>query len=468
MEETTSSTMNLISDISGIALNVKQFSNGNDVENSSVTSKARIQTREKQFKSGCYFEEDNFTYDEKGMVLFKEKVDLRINGSIVAEPVTVGHSENGTLAQIWPEKNSVLEDTSSCNIPEKRMKACDCLPQMLSCKFTQTEDALPCAGDDNNFLVSGSNSDVKDYLQQANKVKTDNRNTPRKRQLKLKLKNMETVGPARKRARVLKHTSGLSKYSDIIVEVPGSNASYVCSDLLKMNDSFCLETGESSCVRPGQPLTNISGDNVTSCFVSVMSSSIYGKSSSTSFNIAGYSEPQSTDLSSQSKANPPTTSVLPGKHPDASLDELVGKKIHVTQSSETLLNERLESKLTLSTEMVDCVLHIEGESSAMKHFLVPQTEQDNRDIDEGLFPRDMKDNFVIVDDEVDVLKEIDDVLNYLKKDYAMKPLSVSQTEQEDKDSDKEQLQGDVKENFLILETEVDILRAIDDLLDDFH
>jgi hypothetical protein len=466
MEETTSSTVNSSSDISGIASNVKQFSNGNNVENISVISKARFQTMEKKFKSGCYFEED---YDQKGMVLFNEKVDSRINGSIVAEPVTAGHSVNKTLAQVLSEKNTILEDTaSSSNIPEKRMKACDCLPQKLSCKFTQTEDTLPCAGDDNNFLVSGSNPGVKDYLQQANKAKSDNRSTPTRRQLKLKRKNMETVGPACKRARVSKLTSGLSKDSEIIVEVPGSITSYVCSDLLKMNGGFCLETGESSCVRPGQSLTNISRDNVKSCFVPVMISSVCGKSSSTSFNIAGYSEPQSTDLSSQSKANPPTTSMLPSKHPDASLNELVGKKIYVTQSSESLLSERLESKLTLSTEMVDCVLDIERESSAMKHFSVPQTEQDNRDIDKGLFPHDIKDSFVIVDAEVDVLKEIDDVLNYLKKDYAVKPLSVSQTEHEEKDIDKEQLQGDIKENFLILESDVDILREIDDLLNDFR
>jgi hypothetical protein len=209
MEQTTSSTVNSSSNISGIALNVKQFSNENDVENSSVTSKPRFQTREKIFKSCCYFEEDIVSCGEECMVLFNEKVDSRINDGIVAEPVRVGHSENKTLAQIWSEKNSLLEDTSSCSTLEKRMAACDFLPQKMSCKYTQTEDGLICAGDCKNFLVSGSNPVVKDYLQQANKTKSDDRNTLRTRQLKLKRKNTEFAGPPPKRARVMKLATGL-------------------------------------------------------------------------------------------------------------------------------------------------------------------------------------------------------------------------------------------------------------------
>jgi hypothetical protein len=117
----------------------------------------------------------------------------------VAEPIRVGQSVNKTLAQILSENNSLLGGTSSCSIPEKRSIVCDCLPQKLSCKNTETEDSLTCAGDDKNFLVSGSNPDVKDHLQQTNKTKFDNRSVPRTRQLKLKRKNKETAGPAPKK-----------------------------------------------------------------------------------------------------------------------------------------------------------------------------------------------------------------------------------------------------------------------------
>jgi hypothetical protein len=522
MQQTTNSTMNSSSDISGIALNVKQFSNETNVENSSITSKARFQTREKVFKSGCYFEEDRVAYGEKGMVLFNEKVYSVINYGIVADPAGVGHSENKSLAQIWSEKTPLQEDTSSCSTLEKRFVACDCLPQKLPCKYTQTEDGLTCAGDCKNFLASGSNPDVKDYLQQANKTKSEDRSTPRSRQLKLKRKNTEIAGPAPKRVRVTKLTSGSLKYSETNVEERGSITSYVCSDLLKMNNTFSLETGESSCVRPGQQFTYISGENFKSCIVSLMSSSVSDKSSSMSLSPAGYSVAHISDLSSQSKRNPLTTSVLPGKHPDRSLNELVGKWIDVSQSSESLLCERLESILTLSTEIVDGELDVKKENSAAKHFFVPQTEQDNKDvgkeqlpgdirdksvilhaevdiageidyvlnnlmkdsavktlslsfieeanknIDKELLPGDIKDSLVILDTEVvDLLQEIDDLLNDLMKDSSVKPLSISQTEQDDKDIDKEKLQGDIKDNFLILESEVDILREIDDYLNDF-
>ncbi|PNF38370.1 hypothetical protein B7P43_G07245 [Cryptotermes secundus] len=473
MEQATSSTVNSSSDTFDTALNVNQFSNENYVENNSITSKTKFQTREKIFNSGFCFEGDTVAYGEKGMLLLNEKVDSKFFDGIVAEPVRVRHSENKSLVQFWSEKNYLLEDASSCSTPEKRLVAHDCLPQKLSSKYTQTEHGLAFAGDCKNFLVSRSNRDVKDYLQQANKTKSGNRNTPRTRQLNLKRKNSEIAGPAPKRARIMKPNSGSLKYSEIIVEGRGSITSYVCSDMLKVNDNFCLETEESTCVRPGQPFTNISGVGFKSCFASLMSSSVCDKSSSMSFSTAGYSVTHSSDLSSQSKRDPLTTSMLPGKHPNRSLNELDGTWTDVTQSSEPLLCESLGSILRLSTEMmdsreIDYVVNNLMKDSAAKTLSLSCIEEVSKNTDKELLPGDIKDISVGLDTMVDVLQEIDDFLNDLMEDHSLKPLSVSQTEQDDKDSDKEKLQGDIKDNFLILEPEVDILREIDDFLNDFR
>jgi hypothetical protein len=207
--------------------------------------------------------------------------------------------------------------------------------------------------------------------------------------------------------------------------------------------------------------------------------------------------------------------MLPGIDLDISLNKFVGKRRDVTQSLKSLSSERLECELALSTEMVDCVLHVKGESSAVKHVSVPQTEQDDKDGNKELLPReiranfvilgadvgilnglmrdsvvkplslsrieqdnkninkglllgDIKDNCVILNAEVNVLRKIDDLLNDLMTDTAVKPLSVSQTEQKGKDIEKEQLRSDIKDNSLTLEAEVDILQEIDDLLNTFH
>jgi hypothetical protein len=108
-------------------------------------------------------------------------------------------------------------------------------------------------------------------------------------------------------------------------------SSVTCSGLLKTSGIFCLETGESICVRQGQLYTDtISGDSFQSCFMSVMSSAVCNKSSSTSFNIAGHNVAKSTDHSSQTKTNPLTTSVLPHNYLDTSFNELVWKRTGVT------------------------------------------------------------------------------------------------------------------------------------------
>jgi hypothetical protein len=177
-----------------------------------------------------------------------------------------------------------------------------------------------------------------------------------------------------------------------------------------------------------------------------------------SFCTAGYRVAHSSDISSQSKRNPLTTSVLPGEHPDMSLSELVGKWIDVTQSSELLLCERLESILTFSTEMVDSELDVKKEKGAVKHFSAPQTEQDNKDVDKELLPGDIRDKFVILHAEVDITGETDYVVNNLMKDSAVKTLSLSCIEQAKKNIDKELLPGDM------LDAEVDVLQEIGDVL----
>jgi hypothetical protein len=117
---------------------------------------------------------------------------------------------------------------------------------------------------------------------------------------------------------------------------------------------------------------------------------------------------------------------------------------------------------------IDYVLNNLMKDNAVKPLSMSCTEQVNKNIDKALLTGDIKDNSVILVAAVDVLQQIDDVLNDLMEDYSVKPLSVSQTEQDDKDIDKRKLQGDMRDSFLILETEVDILREINDFLNDFH
>jgi hypothetical protein len=150
--------------------------------------------------------------------------------------------------------------------------------------------------------------------------------------------------------------------------------------------------------------------------------------------------------------------VVPHKYLDTSVNEVVGKRTDVTQSSKSLSSERLEFKLTLSMKMVDCVLYVKGENSVVKHFSVPQTEEDGNVVDKELLPGDIKYNFVILDAEVYILQETDYVLSGLLKDSAVKSLSLSHIEQGNKNIDKEMLLGDIKDNFVILNAEVGVMR----------
>jgi hypothetical protein len=379
---------------------VKQFKNGTDAEISSVT-------RQKILKSDCKFEEDIVVCGDKDMVLFNKKVDSRINDGNLTELVGVGRTVIKTHAHIFSENNSLLEHTSNCRLPKKRLIACDCLPQKLPCKNIETENVLTFAGYGKNFLVSGLNRDEKGRLHQASETKPDSESTPRPRRFKLKRNNVGIAGPALKRSRVTNITSNVLKNAQVFVQVPVHIMSHVGSQL-KTNDTYCPETGESGCVRPGQPLASISGDSFKSCSVPVMSSSVCDESSSVSFNVAGSSVAQSTDLSSQTKTNPPTISELPSKYPNTSLNDLGKRK--------------------------------------------------------ELLPGDIKGNSVILKDEEHVLQKIDNYLNYLMEDSARKPLAVSYTEQGNKDIDTEPLPGDIKDDSVILDAEVDMLREIDGLL----
>lgn len=394
MEEKMSVAVNSSRDIPGSAISVKQFKNGFEVENNSATSEARFQTRQKRFKSDYSFEEDRVVCHDKGTVLFNKKVDSKNNGDTFAEPVTGGHFVIKTLAQIRAEKNSLVENTSSCSVPERSVGS-DCLSRELSRKNTETEDGLRSVGDSKDFLVSGSNPDEKACFQQTNETKSDGKGTPRGRQLQLKRNNIDTAVPAPKRSRVIRLTSDSLKDSEVTVQVPGSVTNNVCSDPLKTSGTFCSETGGSGCVRLGQPVTNISGDSFKSCSKSVMNSCACDKCSSTSFNIVGSDAAKSTDLSSETTTNPVTTSVLPGKHPDTALSELAANRIGVTHPSKSQSGERLESKLALATKSADCLL---------------QTERGNADIDELLLG-DTEDNCVILEAEEDILQDIDDLLN---------------------------------------------------------
>jgi hypothetical protein len=81
-------------------------------------------------------------------------------------------------------------------------------------------------------------------------------------------------------------------------------------------------------------------------------------------------------------------------------------------------------------------------------------------------PGDIKGNSVILKDEEHVLQKIDNYLKDLMEDSAKKPLAVSYTEQGNKDIDKELFPGDINDNSVILDAEVDILQKIDKLLND--
>jgi hypothetical protein len=98
-----------------------------------------------------------------------------------------------------------------------------------------------------------------------------------------------------------------------------------------------------------------------------------------------------------------------------------------------------------------------GEKSAVKHFSVPQTGQDVKDVDKELLPGDIKYNFVILNAQVDILLETHCVLSGLIKDSAVKPLSLSHTEEGNKDTHKELLLDDIKDNFVIQNAEVVVL-----------
>jgi hypothetical protein len=407
VEEKISVAVNSSRDIPGGGISVKEIKNGFRVENNSATSEARFQTRQKRFKSDYNFEEDKVVCRDKGTSLFSKKMDSKNNANTLAEPVGVGHFVIKTLAQIRAEKHSLVENASGCNDPERSVGS-DCLLQEPSCKNTETEDGLRSIGDGMDFVISRTNPDEKACFQQTNETKSDGKGTPRRRQLQLKRKNTDAAVRACKRSRVIRLPSDSLKDSEVTVQVPESITDSVCPDPLKMNGTFCLETGGSGCVRLEQPVTCISGGSVRSCFKSVMNSSVCDKSLSESVNIAVSGIARSRDLSSETATNPVSTSERLGKHPDTA--ELAGSRTGVTHPSKSQSGERLESKLDLPTKSADPVLGDEGESCAMKPLSVLQAEQGNMDMDELLLG-DTEDNCVILDAEEDILQDIDDLLN---------------------------------------------------------
>jgi hypothetical protein len=397
VEEKISVAVNSSRDIPGGGISVKQLKNGFKVENNTPTSEARFQTRQKRFKSDYSFEEDRDVCHDKG-----NKVDSKNNGDTLAGSVGAGHFVIKTLAQIRAEKNSLVENTTSCSTAERSVGS-DCVPQELSRKNTETEDGFRSVGEGTDFAVPRSNPDEKACFQQTNETQSGSEGTPRRRQLQLKRSNTDPAIHACKRSRVIRLTSDLLKDSEVTVQVPRSITDNVCPDTSKTNGTFCLETVRSRCVRLQQPVTHISGDSFRSCSKSVMNSSVCDKGSSESFNIPVSGVAKSTDLSPQTTSLV-TTSVLPGKHPDTAFVEPTGNRLGVTHTSKSQSGERLESKLALATKSAGCVLGDERENCGM------QTEQGNVDIDELLLG-DTEDNCVILDAEEDILQDIDDLLN---------------------------------------------------------
>lgn len=434
VDEKTNSAVNLSRDIHQNDASMNQF----DVENNNATPEARFQIRQKRLVSDYSSEEDRVTCgDDDDAVIRNRKLDSKGDGDTASETVSAGHIVIKTLAQIRAEKNSAVKDTSSYSIPKKRSHSpivFDCLPKKHSCKNTETEkDGLKCAGDGkrkkpviirNHFLESGSGLDEKGSSQspkklcrlvrqtqhpQNNETKADTEDIPRRRQLHLR-RNTNASGNSSERSRVIRLTSHSFRDSEVAVEVPGNITGNVCSDVLQMNGMVCLETGDAGCVRLGQPFTNISGDSLKSCSVSLMSSYVNSENSSTTFGTARSGLSQNSDVSSQSTRSPPSAIVLRDHHLHSTPNESHGNRTAITKSLELQARERLESKLALSTKSVDCTLGADIEDCAMKPLSAILTEQRNTDSDDSLL-ESIHDNCVTLDAEEDILQDIDDLLS---------------------------------------------------------
>jgi hypothetical protein len=178
-----------------------------------------------------------------------------------------------------------------------------------------------------------------------------------------------------------------------------------CSHFSKLDGNPHLDSGESSCFVLGQPLTKISEDSFRPCSVLLTSASICDKSSITSFNNARCGTAQNTDPSSQT-TSPLITSGLPGKYPDSSYNGLENV-IRVTHPSKSQSSQRLVSKLALSATSAKCVL--DGKEEVLS---IPQTGLGDTDTNEELL-RVHDDNIssMTLGTEEDILRQIDDILN---------------------------------------------------------
>lgn len=433
VDEKTCSAVNLSRDIHENDASMNQF----DVENNNATAEARFQIRQKKFVSGYSSEEDRVTCADDDTVVQNRGLDSKGNGDTASETVSAGHIVIKTLAQIRAEKNSVVKDTSSSSIPKKRSHSpivFDCLPQKHSCKNAETEkDGLKCAGDGkrkkpviirNHFLESGSGLDEKGSFQspkklcrlirqtqhpQTNETKTDAEDIPRRRQLHLR-RTTNTSGNSSERSRAIRLTSHSFRDSEVAVEVPGNITGNVCSDVLQTNGTVCLETVDAGYVRLGQPFTNISGDSLKSCSVSLMSSYVNSENSSATFGPTSSGLSQNSDISSQSTRSPPSAIVLRDHHLHGTPNESHGNRTAIIKSLELQARERLESKLALSTKNVDCILGADSEDCATKPLSAILTEQRNMDSDDSLL-ESIHDNCVTLDAEEDILQDIDDLLS---------------------------------------------------------
>jgi len=433
VDEKTSSAVNLSRDIHEKDASMNQF----DVENNNATAEARFQIRQERFVSDYGSEEDRVICGggDDDTVVPNRSLDSKGNGD-TSETVSAGHIVIKTLAQIRAEKNSVVKDTSSSSIPKKRSHSpivFDCLPQKHLCKNTETEeDGLKCAGDGkrkkpviirNHFLESGSGLDEKGSFQsrkklcrlmrqtqhpQTNETKTDTEDVPR-RQLHLR-RNTNTSGTSSERSRVIRLTSHSFRGSEVAVEVPGNITDNVCSDALQTNGMLCLETGDAGCVRLGQPFTNISGDSLKSYSVSLMSSYVNSENSSPTFGTARSGLSQNSGISLQSTRSPPSSIVLRDHHLHSTPNESHGNRTAINKSLELQACERLESKLSLSTKNMDCILGADSEDCATKPLSAILTEQRNMDSYDSLLER-INDNCVTLDAEEDILQDIDNLLS---------------------------------------------------------
>lgn len=457
MEKKTDIAVSSSRDILDSALSVKQFSSPFDVANNNTTSDARFQIRQKISTPGHSFEEEEGVCVDGGTVLFNRIVGSEKNDVALTEPITqievgVRDGYDGTrtgenlienykssiviktLSQIRAEKNSLIENTSTC-IPKRSHSPIvfDCLSQKLSCTNTENEkDCLKSGGEGmkrkpmiirKHILESGPNLDEKESSsppkklrrfvrrtlhEQVSESKSDSEGAPRKL-LKLR-RDINTAVAASESSRVIRLTSDLLKNSELSVEVPPNINNTVCTDLLKVNGIFCVGTEGSDCDRLRQPLTNISGDNFKPDSVSVTRSFDYDENSSTPFDVSRSDVSRNSGVSLRTTTDSPTTCVLPGKYFDTSVNELVGDRIDVTQSSKLEPSERLEFTLAY-TKNSDYVFGAKGKLCSVKPLSILPIEQDGMDTDEELLLASGQDNSMTLDAGEDILQDIDDLLN---------------------------------------------------------